>query len=224
MYKQTYEAYKTEIIFLHIPKNAGSSFKKSFNKDMKTLPHCKSVPQKNKINIAIIRHPESRLLSIFGHIKQKDTWNTDWVQDNNTSYELRNFSTIEDLCNAYYDNEHPHHQTARHIFEWENEKLENFSGKACVWGCREDKCIHWAPQSKFIPNAVDVDYLLRLENLNNDIKFLHEKGILQSDTIEQVNETNKNFYPELSPIVLKLCKEIYKDDYSLWEKSGLRFN
>lgn len=219
MYKQTSEAYKIEIVFLHIPKNAGSSFEKSFNnKDIKTLPHCRSIPQQNKINMAIIRHPENRLLSIFGHIKQKEKW-----PEHDTSYELINFTTIEDLCNAYYDNEHPHHQTARHIFEWENEKLENFYS-VCREGCRKDKCIHWAPQSKFIPNAVEVDYLLRFENLNNDIKFLHEKGILHSDTIEQVNKTDNKNYPELSPIVLKLCKEIYKDDYSLWEKSGLRFN
>ena len=61
-----------KVVFLHIPKNAGSTINKIYNLNKKTPAfHSEAYPKKDEINFAIIRNPETRLQSIFAHIKDR---------------------------------------------------------------------------------------------------------------------------------------------------------
>jgi hypothetical protein len=219
---------KKELKFLHIPKNAGSYFKKiypQFNNDK----HYNAIPYKNKINIAIIRNPYDRLISIFSHLKDRT--------NKKTSSDLKEFSTIQDICYAYYDKNNINHTKARHIFNWNINEFNKYKEipwggtKHLLYGCGRNfynnniKCIHWCPQSIFIDDYKKVQYLIKFENLESDILKLQNKGILKKiKNTSKINVSPKSIKNKnkISSIVKKLVDDLYKDDFELWNKSGIK--
>ena len=210
------ESHKNNVIkkfnFIHIPKTGGSSFKKKFKKYMIKEKHCDSRPINNIYNIAIIRNPYERFVSIFRHIKDRETMSHAKAND------LVNFTDIEDFCNSYFDKKHPYHSKTKYLLTWNNTNINNYCEN---YGCNlNDKCIHWAPQSYFVTDVSKVQALLKLDTINEDIKKLYDKNILDHESIPNINKSkSKNF--EISPIVKKLVDTVYKNDFKLYEKAGL---
>ena len=166
--------------FIHIPKNAGSSIKNMYPYFNQGGHHYDALPMKNKINIAIIRNPYSRFLSIFAHIKERGSRNN-YTRSN----DLDDFNEIDDLCEAYLDENNKLHTKAKLLLDWTKKDfkiIENMYKKnpQPSGGCTNNfKCMHWAPQHLFIESPVKVDYLLKFENLEHDIKILQNKNILE---------------------------------------------
>ena len=145
-----------KVNFLHIPKNAGISISKMYNLHDQyegTVYHPYTLPKQNYINFAIVRHPETRLQSIFAHIKDRDR--------KKTSYDLNEFKNLDDLAKAYYNKNDKNHNKAKKIFEWDINKLKSYKNDGCT---KNNNCIHWCPQSLFVyGHGADVDYLLKFE-------------------------------------------------------------
>jgi hypothetical protein len=208
-----------KINFLHIPKNAGSSIMALYKNEINLLKHCKSFPQKDSINLAIIRHPETRIQSIFAHIKDRD--------NKKKSYDLNEFNTLDDLAKAYYNKNHKNHNKAHKLLDWSLEKYKGYNNtEGCSNnGCPEKKaCLHWCPQHLFVyGHDAKVDYLLKFENLNTDLKKLIDLGVLENKELIHKNKSFSKYkeLTELTPICKRLVKDIYRKDFELWEKAGL---
>ena len=93
---------KHKIIFVHIPKNAGTSIKKLFTEEVKTFPHeHKTIHKIKKENpeiynsyrkFAVVRNPYDRMVSWYaylnGYTLGNDLLNTYQWNSNNNSYEI----------------------------------------------------------------------------------------------------------------------------------------
>lgn len=202
------------VVFLHIPKNAGTKMKQLYPK-FKRKTHWDSYPKQNEINIAVIRNPVTRLQSVFSHIKYRQE-----VEQN--AYDLFNFETLHDLATAYYNKNHKYHKEAVNIFKWDESSLGTYKAKPeCS---KSTPCIHWLPQYFYIKgnNSAIVDHFIRFEYFNEDISKLQQQGILESINItntksRQTPNKYKNL-AEITPICNKLVNDIYKKDFILWEQ------
>lgn len=194
------------LIFLHIPKNAGTTFKIMYPHLLRKK-HYESLPSPNEINIAIIRNPYDRFLSIFSHIKDRTK--------RKSATDLIEFNTPDDLIMAYYDINNRHHEKAYKLLYWDLKKFENriTNHREC---CEEHGCIHWIPQSLYIQNSDDVEYLLKFENLDSDLKKLK---VLPYVNMMHKNKSISKF--TLTSLVKQFVDMMYKDDFALWEKAGL---
>ena len=227
IYNIKFEQFPTnkQVHFIHIPKNAGSSIKKMYSYFNKGGHHFDALPMKNKINIAVIRNPYSRFLSIFYHIKERGTRNN-YTRSN----DLDDFDKIDDLCKAYLDKNNKFHSKAKLLLNWTKNDfkiIENIYKKSPPYkqpngGCTTNfKCMHWAPQYLFIQSPVKVDYLLKFEELENDLKILQNKNILEEKKIMHVNKS-KYDSKKIIPLVKKIVDKIYYRDFELWNNSGLK--
>jgi len=202
------------VVFLHIPKNAGTKIKKMYPK-FNNKTHWDSYPKQDEINVAVIRNPTTRLQSIFSHIKYRQE-----VEKN--AYDLFNFETLHDLATAYYDINHKYHKKAVSIFKWDDTSLQNY--KSTAECSKSVPCIHWLPQYLYVDGyqPAIVDYFIRFEYLDEDITKLQKKGVLEHQNItnsksRQTPNKYKNL-AEITPICNKLLNDIYKKDFTLWEK------
>ena len=155
--------------FLHIPKNAGSSFKSTYPSVQHTK-HYNALPSKNKINIAVLRNPYSRLKSIFAHIKDRTL--------EGTCNDLVDFDNLDRLAEAYYNKNDILHNKAKNLLYWDKQKFSLYKLLKGNGGCPKKHnypCIHWAPQSLYLGNLEKIDYLIRFEYLNYDINRLFKK-------------------------------------------------
>ena len=206
----------TKVNFLHIPKNAGISISKMYNLHDKykgTVYHPYTLPKQGYINFAIIRNPETRLQSIFAHLKDKE--------NKKIAYDLNEFNTLDDLAKAYYNKKDKNHNKAKKIFEWDINKLKGYKNNGCT---KTEVCIHWCPQNLFVyGHDAEVDLLLKFENLNEDLKKIIDIGILENKDLIHKNKSYEKYkkLSELTPICKKLVRDIYIKDFELWEKAGL---
>lgn len=204
------------LVFLKIPKNAGSSFARAFPTVAFTR-HSESFPRSGQVNIAIVRNPGTRLQSIFAHLKDRS-------QDPAKSFcsDVREFSSLQALAEAYFNPGHRFHRKARYLFNWnEGENLESYNYAA---GCSKKRCIHWAPQSFFInENHPPVDYLLRLERLAEDIKALQYLGVLGPGQIGTRNVSPQRYksMAQMTALVSRLVRHVYAQDFALWRRGGM---
>ena len=191
-----------DLYFIHIPKNAGTSFEKEFCKEHKGHYTIKSIDKKlyNR-TIAIIRNPYSRLISFYNYVKmRKNFWHSD---DNSTKYKLHE------------------------LYDYSNKNtFETFIKELCNSN-KFDNIIHLKSQSDWVltdENKV-VSKLVRFENLNEDLSEILGKKInlMKINSSGNDNECHDKYYTkELKELVYKKYKkdfEIYKDllykDYKL---------
>ena len=220
--KENFQEIKNKpISFLHIPKNGGMSMKKYFS-EMNVKQHYNSYPNKNEINIGIIRNPITRLQSIFSHIKYRDT-------EIKNSNDLHNFNTLDELATAYYDKNNIHYQKAHNILDWDMVKfknyknLENKNRGSCI-NNNNLPCIHWAPQHLYIEgHNANVEHIMKFETLNDDIKTLQKKKILNNINFTDnkiINKTPDKYkkLTTITPICEKLINDVYKRDIELWNQ------
>ena len=122
-----------------------------------------------------------------------------------------------------------HHDKARYLLYWDKAKFQKrvSIGPECYQKCKSDNqcgCVHWIPQSLYIQNKDDVEYLLKFENLSNDIKKLNDLGILPPVTMEHQRKSKPKKNLALTPLVIKFVDEMYKNDFLLWESAGIADN
>ena len=110
-----------DIIFLHIPKNAGTSFKHMYP-EIIHKNHANSFPDINNINIAIVRNPYTRFQSIFNHIFKRSNLNGNYQ----SSKDLKNIKTLDDFVNAYYDINNKNYKHVRNLLNWDKEKIQKY--------------------------------------------------------------------------------------------------
>jgi hypothetical protein len=227
LYKHSWEhlnSKKKQLVFLHIPKNSGSSIKYMYKNIIKVKIHSDSFPKKNQINFAIIRNPVTRLQSIFAHIKNRT--------HENTSNDLKEFKTLHDLAEAYYNPKNSNHKKAKILLEWDFKKLKKYKEiKKYNGGCAiNNPCIHWCPQYLYVyGHGAKIDYLLKYENLRNDLEKFNKLNRIIIPNLSKHNRLSfKNVSPykykqltKMTSLCKKLVRDIYGKDYELWIKSGL---
>lgn len=227
LYKNYIENFNTKNIkFLHIPKTAGTYIKRNYN--LKLYNHFQSYPTLSTINIACIRNPYTRLQSIFAHIKDRDEY-----KNRLRSYDLLNFKNLDDLAKAYYNKKHKFHNKAKDLLKWNRKKFRLYKKLKNNNGCSVNEkikaCIHWAPQFYYIYGYdAKVNYLLKYENLDDELLKLEELDILKkkknitsvSNKIMVSSKKHKELAYE-TPIIKRLVEDVYKKDIKLWKKAGL---
>ena len=135
-----------DLYFIHIPKNAGTSFEKQLCS--KHIGHY-DISHANKDiihkTVAIIRNPYTRLISFYNYAKlKKSYWHSD---DKNTLYQLH---YLHDYCNK--------------------NSFEVFINDLCLTS-KFDNDIHLFPQYKWLLTSENtiVTHLIRFEHLNYDM-------------------------------------------------------
>ena len=185
---------KYDLYFIHIPKNAGTSFILEFCEN--NIGHHKITDYDKKIwnkTIAIIRNPYTRLISLYNYAKlDKSYWHS---LDKTTKYGKH---ILYDYCNS-------------HTFE---EFIIDF----CVYNKfdNDPQYLHLLPQFYWIltPEKKIVSKILRFENLNEDIY-----NILNIDIkLKKINESKtKNYNNYYNDITRQLVYNKYKLDFELFQ-------
>lgn len=212
----------TTLNFIHIPKCGGTTFRSIYNLNNEQAPeHWNAKPIQNKINVAIIRNPYSRIQSIFAHAKDRY----------NKLTNIKFFDSLNDLAKAYFNIHHPHHIIAIAMFDWSTIKLQH-QKPSIKHICVDDfgNLIHFATQSVFVttPQSWGNDtpiLFLRLEYLSYDLqRYINNgnlPGIPVDSNIEEIRNqsSNKNkTRAQITPIIEKLVRIVYKQDLDLYEK------
>ena len=193
---------KEKLIFIHIPKNAGSSTKKyligesKFNKLKESWKHKtiydikKEYPEKyfSYKKFAIIRNPYDRVISWFAYLKRyrldNDLLNTYQYDSKTNSYKV--IETIKAPVEEFKN--------------WILDPYADFNEAAIKLNLLKNQC-EWIDESVTI---------LKYENLNNELsKFLGKKIELP-----KINNTSRfsvmDYYDEKS---LDIVYDRYKQDF-----------
>lgn len=182
-----------DLYFIHIPKNAGTSFILEFCES--NIGHRKISDYDKKIwnkTIVIIRNPYTRLISLYNYAKlDKSYWHS---LDKSTKYGKH---ILYDYCNS-------------HTFE-------EFIIDLCVYNKFDNdrQYLHLLPQFYWIltPEKKIVSKILRFSNLNEDIY-----NILNIDIkLKKINESKtKNYNNYYTDITRQLVYNKYKLDFELF--------
>jgi hypothetical protein len=188
-------SHTKKIIFIHIPKNAGTSISALKELNFGNVEH-KSFRQYRRLHpieweeytkISIVRNPWDRFVSCYEYARM-----------------LNSYWHSNDGQKSIFG-PHPDHKTVKNIcFEEFTRKF--FTGELRV----NHQC--WVPQSSWICNKNNetmVDKLFRLENLNNNEEFKNIFG-----EIEKINQSKRLEYKEYytSQQSIEIVGEAYKED------------
>jgi hypothetical protein len=195
---------KEKFIFIHIPKNSGSSMTESLQKtyeDTKLLMFCEReginigidkmhlyyevidqfIPKNildKYVKFCIVRNPYDKLYSAWNFIKERHGYNE-----------------VNDFVKYKLD--------------------ENFIyGKEIIPG---DARVHYRPQFTFVydeNNNKFSDFIIRYENLNEDISKLNKKYNLNISLYDNGN-TQKNYINFFNVESIKKINNLYKKDFIL---------
>jgi hypothetical protein len=196
---------KHKLIFIHIPKNAGTSVRKVLGLDYKTGGHYTALnisriyPMKWKYfkKFAIIRNPYDRLVSSFIYAKIPHSY---WHNSENKhpDFELLKDKDFPQCCRLL------------------NEKPELFKHES------------WLPQMFWIQNyenkKILVDFVLKYENLEKNFKELASELKLniteelpKLNTIEKPQDHQKYYDDETR----ELARKIYQRDFDFFETNNM---
>ena len=176
---------KTNFVFIHINKTAGTSI--NDNIKMYAKPHytVKEVQEKigldwfHAFTFTVVRNPYDRVVSQYVYRKK---YNFENIRTNNISFD-------EWVKFTYKEKRPEFRKDRRKFFSTQKEWLLNKMGK------------------------IDIDYIIRFENLNEDYKVVQEKiGIKKK--LQHYNKTErkpyKNYYSAESK---KIIEDYFKDDF-----------
>lgn len=186
-----------KLIFIHIPKNAGTSISKKL--EMKDIGHhtwnyyAHRYPQKWKTykKIAIIRNPWERVVSCYEYSKLLNSY---WHSVNGKSkegkhldYELLKNKTFEECLNILKDNpKQLKHQG------WKDQHHYIFKGNNSI-----------------------IDKMIKIENLNKELSIIMETNI----SIPHINVSNTTNYRDYyhNKEMIKIVGDIYKKDIEFFK-------
>jgi hypothetical protein len=197
-YNQKKTSEKKPFLFIHIPKNAGTSIENMFltnkieigrhkieNNVIENIGvnewHCppkyRDLNFNDYIAFCVVRHPIDRIISEFNYMHS-----IDWIE-------------IPDDINKYV-----------------KEALGNNVDQFAFDG-------HLIPQSEFIQDKYGnvITTILKFENLESELKLFMKKHRLKYK-IEKANSSNKiNSIKDLNSESLRLIKSFYKNDFVLFD-------
>ncbi len=182
--------HKRKLIFIHVPKNAGTSI--LVNCNMKDIGHHKwnyyaeKYPKewKEYISFAIVRDPIERLISCYEYARmQKSYWHDS------------NYSTV-----------HPEYKLC-----FEND-INSFLELICKGKIKNLMHDGWSPQINWFSDkgVIKVSKLINYSNLNNELESL---GIYNLPFLNKSTKTNKS---NISEKYKKIFKTVYLDDYKIF--------
>lgn len=169
------------ILFLHIPKTAGSSLNHhpiSQKIDCKIHPISEfgiwdKITEENAqdhYKIAFIRNPWDRFVSLYFYFYNMQPNHWAYKYDHQTVQNIRRFKSFEDFCLNFND-----------FDEAQPFKKFHFFNQSC-WTHYKNKNI--------------VDFLGRYESLNRDVQHLETKLNLESCSLKTKNKSKHNYYTD----------------------------
>ena len=189
-----YNADKFNTIFIHIPKTGGNSICKalSFKKSNGHKPWFEYQDNnyakfQKYFKFAIVRNPWDRLVSAFFYLKKGGMHNGDKQW---AKENIEEYNTFEDF-----------------VLGWVNEK-NIYSG------------VHFKPQSYWICDEnkkIMVDFIARLETIDQDFLFISNKIGSQNKIIKKLNKSSRlNYRKYYDEKTRNIVKNAYKDDIELF--------
>jgi hypothetical protein len=187
-----------KLIFIHIPKNAGISIEESLfgaKVGHKTIRQFESHDKKKYVNyfkFTIVRNPYDRLVSAFYFLKKggRNSKDKDWAE--------KNLKGIEDFEQFLY-----------------LLKNKDFANVILKWQ-------HFTPQYKYLINSsneVNLDFVLKFENLESDFQKLTQRINFKSMKLEHKNKSKrKNWSEYYNPETKLIIYELYRKDFELFYK------
>jgi len=194
-------SHKNKIVFVHIPKNAGTSIITSKELGFRYVEHksaiyyMKDAPDiwEKYTKVSIVRNPWDRFVSCYEYAKMP------------TSYWHSN-DEKESIFGP-----HPDYRVAKSL------SFKEFTIKF-VTKQIELKHQGWSPQYNWICDSnykVLVDKLFRYESINNDLEFKEMFG-----SIEKINSSNRGSYQDYyNEETREIIREVYKKDIELFNYS-----
>lgn len=186
---------KHKLIFIHIPKNAGTAFCKTL--DMKA-GHSKwnfykksnSLAWKNYKKIAIVRNPFDRVVSNYEYAKMKTSyWHS--VEKKSIYGKHKDYNLLKDKS-----------------FKETLRILKNSPQKLKHQG--------WSPQHIYICNPLGtlmVDKLFRYESLNEDFNDFFDDVKLMKINVSKKDKNYRDYYDKET---INIVREFYKKDFKLF--------
>ena len=191
-----------KLIFIHIPKNAGTSLEKTLNMratghktylDYKRL-YPKEYEQYDKF--AVVRNPYDRFISCFEYARMDKSY---WHDSVNVGTE-----------NKSIYGKHPDY-TVCHLYSNINTFIKDFEYR--FYNDLEHDC--WKSQTYWIANdslLLETDYLVRYEHLNDDL-MLHN---IINEPLPIINKTHReNSIDSLTDESKQIINKFYDIDFML---------
>jgi hypothetical protein len=180
-----------DLYFIHIPKNAGTSFEIQFCS--RHTGHLTLIDYHPKIwnkTIAIFRNPFDRLVSTYNYYKmKKNYWHSN---DNSTKFVLHE---LYDYCM--------------------NNSFEIFVRDVCSGEIESE---HLTPQYKYITNRDGkvITRLIRFENIDDDLTKLFNKPT----RLLKINSSNTTDYDCYNEELKQLVRKKYEKDFEIYKVIG----
>jgi len=183
------------LVFIHIPKNAGTSIIDQLGMHPHGHYSWRNHPHFNeaKHSFCIVRNPLDRLVSCYEYARMKEShWH---------SHE----------GNAMYG-PHPDYDT-----------LKDATFKQCLELLQAGKLKHqgWIPQWWWIANDqgnINIDYIIKMENLDEGINSMFlDLGLPELPTIPKTNTSKRKDYNEyFDSEILEMAKNLYSADFKIF--------
>lgn len=199
---------KGNIIFIHIPKNAGTSI--SLSLGLENSCHSTALEIRNELGykdfqgffkFAVIRNPLSRFISLYNYARMDESYYHSSVNPKQAKYgKHQDYDILKDAS-------------------LEQCALLLINGKL-----RHDKHWNqWKPQTTWICDEQEnilIDFLIRFENLSSDFKTLRSKLDISNNLFDvNKSEVKKEDKVHVSSTVKEIISDYYASDFKLLKYS-----
>lgn len=200
--------YNDQIIFIHIPKNGGTSISKAF--DFNRTSHIKTseilVNRKNRkfwkshFSFAIVRHPIPRFISLYNYARMEVSYYHNNINPENSLYGIHeDFQLLKDKT----------------ISECVDLLIENKLKHDKAWN-------HWMPQYSwvYIDNELLVDRIYKIEELDFLRHDLNQRfGVILPKQRYNVSNSSTQQIKQLSDRSKQKLLHYYRKDLELFNYS-----
>ncbi|MES0489106.1 MAG: sulfotransferase family 2 domain-containing protein [Leptospirales bacterium] len=191
--------HRYKIIFIHIPKNAGTSIENALFGTYGKVGHHKAISYyqedsekfKQYLKFAVVRNPFDRIISAFRYLKNggRNKFDSEWAKIHLSKY--KNFS---DFINALDEK-----KIQDEILSWK----------------------HFEPQYKYVYDENGnclVDYIIYFENLDEELLKISNAAGINPLSIQKLNKGMRkpNFKKFYSTRNIETISRVYKKDLELF--------
>lgn len=194
---------RQDIIFVHIPKNAGTSIRKTLSPFMRVSLHntpFSEIKKKNIKQLIVLRDPVERFYSSVNFTLR--------TESDAVLLKAEDYDDPNDWVEAIRDPSHSYHEAVmKNLTPRIHPAFDNIDNKHINirW--------HFAPQYLWIKNPT---YVLMFDKLEEEMRFFF-KHILCEPYTKLLNENRSNKkLKELSPKNLRFVQEFYAKDMRMY--------